>query len=294
MELMQSKIPYLPPDWTVARGAKYIARLAAFIFMPGLHQIACKRWIFGCLLMALYFISHFLGTYQPANLADMNQISYDTFKTCWKIAQVITWLLLILDLKNLEKYKLTFVSLLPLSGFAVMFCSSFYSYPTMLVYVEQSNELCPQFCKYDIIQFDYAYLDEPDILIGDYVIVHVRQGRHIARTLTNSPEVACAKGGVASQYLRDGNKYCTFLSLNQYRYNYLMLGHGYPADEVNVIGDREIFMVNRLGIKGIRPFKVGNTHEYFFISNGITDIVGQTLLTIYTWTGVNLFGPTNQ
>jgi len=34
MELAQTKIPYLPPEWTVARVAKYAAKLGVFILVP--------------------------------------------------------------------------------------------------------------------------------------------------------------------------------------------------------------------------------------------------------------------
>ncbi len=56
MELAQTKIPYLPPDWTVARGFKYTAKLGVFILVPGLHQIACKRRILGgCFSLSMRF-----------------------------------------------------------------------------------------------------------------------------------------------------------------------------------------------------------------------------------------------
>ena len=41
---------------------------------------------------------------------------------------------------------------------------------------------------------------------------------------------------------------------------------------------------------GIRPKKIGNTREYFFLSDNFTEFVGRVLLITYEWTGLNLFG----
>ena len=66
MELAQTRIPYLPPDWTVARVAKYAAKLGVFILVPGLHQIACKRRILGGCLWFFILQRNLLGRTSPS------------------------------------------------------------------------------------------------------------------------------------------------------------------------------------------------------------------------------------
>ena len=76
MDIARTRIPYLPPDWTVGRGAKYAAKLAAFIVVPGLHQITCNRRILGSLLFGIYFVAELVVTNRPNILSDISQIVF--------------------------------------------------------------------------------------------------------------------------------------------------------------------------------------------------------------------------
>ena len=120
MELAQAKIPYLPPEWTLARAAKYAAKLGVFILVPGLHQIACKRWILGSLLLILYVVSEFVGLNSPFEIMYVDLTPYSLFDNLSEVAQNISWLLLAFDLKNLERRYLTPGHLLPAACVAVL------------------------------------------------------------------------------------------------------------------------------------------------------------------------------
>jgi len=49
-------------------------------------------------------------------------------------------------------------------------------------------------------------------------------------------------------------------------------------------------MLGITNIRGVELKIIGNTHEYFILSDGMTDFVGQALLFIYKVTGINPFG----
>ena len=41
-----------------------------------------------------------------------------------------------------------------------------------------------------------------------------------------------------------------------------------------------------------KPKKIGNIHDYFVLTNNITERIGTSLLLLYIWTGRNPFGLT--
>jgi len=116
METGHAKIPYLPPDWTVARGARYAAKLGVFMLVPGLHQIACRRWILGGLLMALYFAANFTLKNIPWDYADAGTSKFILAGHFSDISLYISWILLAVDFRNIEGRKLK------INVFLVMSC----------------------------------------------------------------------------------------------------------------------------------------------------------------------------
>ncbi len=304
MELAQTKIPYLPPDWTVARGFKYAAKLGVFILVPGLHQIACKRRILGGLLMVLYFAAEFVFANEPFNFSDrgfsIRSLSGNLFdegfsfrsmsRNSSEVFQYFSWLLLSLDTRNLENRKLK------LNFFLILICAAgVYFVPdhnagTLNIHIETRNYACPQFCPHDIVQYEPYDRRVDRIQAGDYVMVGiVYEFNYMAKVLVpGPPEEACADDGRTTLQLPIGNHYCRAYAPGKYTYQFLVLGG--PQPEFTGSDGVKISILTDLHVSGIRPKKIGNTREYFFLSDNITEFVGRVLLITYEWTGLNLFG----
>jgi hypothetical protein len=196
METLNSKLPFMAPDWTLGRGIKYAAKLAMFIIVPGLHQMACKRWLFGGLLMGLYFAAIFTFTNLPYDFFADHYPTHHTAELLFKIAQYLSWILLLLDLKKLEDRKLKPGLFLVLSWilllldlkkledrklkpglFLVLSCAAgLYFTPhqkekNLMVIVEVKNDLCPEICLHDIIEFNFIDFKTNKFSVGDLVLM---------------------------------------------------------------------------------------------------------------------------
>ena len=82
MNIMHAKLPFAPQDWSVLRSGKYLAKLALFIIVPGLHQIACKRWLLRG--AAVHSIRHFRlydrkSTFRFDNMENSSRLNSQLF-----------------------------------------------------------------------------------------------------------------------------------------------------------------------------------------------------------------------
>ena len=210
MELAQAKIPYLPPEWTLARAAKYAAKLGVFILVPGLHQIACKRWILGSLLLILYVVSEFVGLNSPFEIMYVDRTPYSLFDNLSEAAQNISWLLLAFDLKKLDRRYLTPGHLLPAACVAVLSYMPFHDNRILFIHVEQENTVCPAFCKYDIVEWDFLDFDVEKVSIGDYVVLGGFRGPFYTTKILEGPaKDVCASGRIKAWRLPGDNRFCT-------------------------------------------------------------------------------------
>jgi hypothetical protein len=289
MELMQSKIPFLPPDWTVVRGAKYVTRLTVFILFPGLHQISSGRKVFGGLLFALYFFANFYVQFHPWNDTESYTIWHLTANELINVARYVTWGMLVIDFRGIERRLLSTSHLLLITSFALlMTIADFHNHGPLNLYVEKVGNVCPTYCRYDIVEFDWALGPKQNLAIGKYFVMHDHKLRlHVAKVLANSPERDCAKNGPVFQYLPAYNKYCRHVGSGYDYMKYLVQSSWHPMDDALI--DKDISAINEVGIHGINPRKIGNLRQYYFLNDTMTDFIGNTLITIYEWTGINFF-----
>jgi hypothetical protein len=310
MELAQTKIPYLPPDWTVARGVRYAAKLGLFLLVPGLHQIACRRWILGGLIFAIFAISRFIITNSPIGGMLDFEPSFDLHYRLTDDMQFVTWLLLAADLRNLEGRRTGIVSLLLLQCFAVIYFAPFDNNRAPFFHIEQADIACPAFCKHDIVEWEVHEPDIHRISRGDYVVLEDLEAGafRITKILAGPVKEACAGDSRTSLGLPPENEYCKLVKIGAwereplvnnswqiywgeyyyYRYDFLIPGR--PKRSSSNIRSRNLSLLSRYAIIGVRPRKIGNIREYFFYSDELTDVIGHAVLTIHQWTGVNLFG----
>ena len=293
MELAQAKIPYLPPDWTLARAAKYAAKLGVFILVPGLHQIACKRRILGGLLLVLYFAAEFTLSNRPSNDSDLIFPTYALATNLSEISQYISWFMLAVDFKKIEFTKLKLNPFLVLSCAAGIYFIPYHDPGVLNVHIENNNFACPAFCRYDIVEYERYYEQHARhlqrISVGDHVIVGIDEGRrYTSKILAGPPEEACTGDGRTSLRLPVGNYFCKKDFLGNYLFKYLILGG--PNPKFTNPEGKKISMIPDFQIHGVYPNKIGNTHKYFILTDAVTDMVGNTLLTVYGWTGLNLMG----
>jgi len=291
MELAQAKIPYLPPDWTVARGVHYAAKIAVFIIVPGLHQIASKRWIFGGLLMALYFAAEFTWTNIPWDYADAGTSKFVLAGHFSDISLYISWILLAFDFRNIEGRRLKINFFLVLSCLAGLYFAPYSEARTLNIYIESDDFACPAFCKYDIVEYTLRYLPEHKFSVGDYIIIEEPLGSlYVAKLMLDSPEDACATDSRTILHLPVRNRYC-FNVEGLYMAKYLALIGPHQREKYREVNEYTLLGLHN--IRGVELKKIGNTHEYFVLSDGLTDFVGHALLFVFKITGVNLFGLSN-
>jgi len=291
MELMHSKIPFLPPDWTVARGAKYVTRLVVFVIVPGLHQIVSKRRLFGGLLLAVYFAAEFVTIKLPYDLSIDTYPIQDFAIQIALLVQLVSWILLALDFKNLENRKPR------ISLFLIAVCAlGLYSIPyhnpgNSKLLVQDNNILCPVFCLHDIIEYDHRRLDINIVSVGDYVLMdRVKPHPYISKILAMPSKDLCEDDGHL-KFIQANDKFACLPNSDRsgYFYPHLVWG-GLDAKFVGLEG-KDVSTVLDGDIHGINPRKIGNIREYNFLSDEITEMIGRFLVAIYEMTGLNLFGP---
>jgi hypothetical protein len=290
MELMQSKLPYLPPDWTVARGAKYVAKLTVFVIVPGLHQIVSKRRLFGGLLLAGYFAAEFVTINLPYDLSKETYPVQDFAILIAKLVQYVSWILLALDFKNLENRKPGInLFLIAVCAFG-LYSVPYYNPGNSRLLVQNNNNLCPEFCLHDIIEYDYRRLDADIVSAGDYVLMdRVKPHPYISKILALPSKELCEDEGHLKFIQADAKFTCLPNSdRSGYFYPHLVLG-GLEAKFVSLDG-KDVSIVLNGDIQGINPRKIGNIREYNFLSDGITETIGRLLVAIYEMTGLNMFG----
>jgi hypothetical protein len=292
MEFMNSKIPFLPANWTIARGGKYVLRFGLFVFVPGLHQMARKRWILGSLLFAGYFVSWFIILNRPFNVVDGIPFSVFPFIDLSEVVKLYSWLLLAIDVRKIDQRHLNIWFLLPVVLYVTVQFMPFHERDVLWIYIEQESYTCPAFCEHDIISFEFGGADYDKYSIGDYIIMsHNRGQNYVSRILVSQsrekepcpddyynwiepekPDFLCPQGDKAAMY--------DFMIMGGHKPHYTMLdGQTYS-------------LISRFQIHGYEPKKIGNLREYYFWSNDVTDWVGKALLEIYLWTRINFFGLT--
>ena len=313
MELLQSKIPYMTPDWTLVRGAKYSVKLAAFILVPGLHQVSVGRRVFGVLLFVFYLIVRFALRNAPIEWGDPNFFPYILFDRFVLIAEYTTWFLLALDWKNLDRRSLRPLLFFALPGAMAIFITLNQDRHVLFMHVETKNVVCPTFCKHDIIEWDHNVSKTAKISKGDYVVVEDGYKPYVTTRVLVDPVVqACAEDDRTELRLPRNNMFCHRFLVRQgkdmtghiestvsragrvyfYDYEYLVAGRvGHTAFfPWNHAHPRKISMVSKYDVMGVQPKKIGNIREYFVLTDDLSDLFGRGLLAIYKWTGINLFG----
>jgi hypothetical protein len=293
MELARTKIPSLPPYWTAGRGIRYAAKLGVFILVPGLHQIACRRWILGGLLMALYFAAEFTLSNMPIDFTRdyfaTNRLARNTGDVC----QYFAWVLLAVDLKNLHQRKSRLNSFLILSCLIGIYFLPNHSPKWLFIHVVAENYACPAFCKNDIVEYVHFERGKHNIAKGDHVIVQTFLERtYLAKVYVESHDKACAEDIRFPLYLpRDDMLYLPishgFCQKISDRYPDDFIVSGGPNPTIKTLRQDKFSPIADYNLHGFRPKKIGTTHEHFILSDGITDIAGNVLLTIFKWTNLD-------
>jgi hypothetical protein len=300
MELAKTKIPYLPPDWTVARGARYVAKLGVFILIPGLHQIACKRWILGALLMVIYLAAEFNLSNIPFNFSNGG---LPTRELAWNISDLslyFCWVLLALDARKIELRKLNSKPLLIISCAAGIYFVPDHNPGTLNIQIVEHDFACPTWCMYDIVEYQMYDDRVHKLSAGDHVVLgNYFDYLYVAELLIpGSPEEACSEEGIATRLFPAGNIFCQKILGNDYLYKVVALGAhapehttiGDPPPELTTVDGRKVTIYTDSQVFGVELKKVGNTRQYFVFTDSITDFIGRVLLSIYEMTDVNLFG----
>jgi hypothetical protein len=288
MNILHSKIPFLPDTWTWARGAKYAAKLGVFVLVPGLHQVILKRWLFGTLLMTLYFGSEVILANLPLHITSPNFPAHGLAENLSVAARIISWLLLILDLGKLETRNLKPGPLLVSTCIAGLYFIPPHFPGNLTLSVETKNDLCPVFCQYDVVEYDLSFPGKAKLKNGDYVVVYVfKPDLLLTQILAVPSKEICPEFMRMKRYLSYDHFFCDPDGDGGFSDPWLV--YGGPEPKMKSLDGRDVSLVYRHNINGVRPRKIGNIRDYFILTEGISDFVGHALLTIYKLTDINLF-----
>jgi len=189
MDLARSKIPFVSPNWTLARIVRYAAKLVVFILVPGLHQIASNRRLLGGLLLVSFFTAEIVFGFLPYRLYHDDLHPTHMAGLLSKVFQYFCWFLLALDLKGLEAR-----SLRPGLPLALMCAAGVYFVPyhyadTQSVHVEKTSDLCPKFCRYDIIEYEVRTETFRSFSPGEAVVADVMTGHPYTVIVLATPDI---------------------------------------------------------------------------------------------------------
>ncbi len=290
MEFARAKLPFLPPDWTVARTAKYAVKLGVFILVPGLHQFARDRRLLGSLLFVIYFSAEFFVANRPLIVFYGHLDLPDPISRSANIALFFAWALLLLDLKKLEGRRLRPPFVLPISCVIALQFMPFHDRYPSYVLVEQNGLTCPAFCKNDIVEYEIRYDRQSELSVGDHIVVHSIGGQGFVTRILVGPH---PKDGAICEDLfgnwskPSGPDFACRQGDRKPQFDYLILGAHGPLGKMK--DGKEYSLIPNDLVFFFKPKKIGNTHEYFVLTDDITERIGTTLLILYKWTGINLF-----
>ena len=329
MESPDQKPPPSLANWTEARIIEYVAKLVLFTLIPGLHQIAYRHRIFGGLMLALFLGSQFTILRNVSITLAEDKLMLDLLNGLSILLLVFSGLLLAIDVKHLRDRSLAPGLLTALVFWAALHAIPPPAEPGTLVMKQSVHDLCPAYCEGDFVEYKLRIRGEEEFSVGDYVVLKVRKKPvWLSRILAVPPKkIACdmADQDPAAkkpekdtidpesetiepehwshvpqfEYDRDGyaykppqdipvwNKegyYCDF-GVRVYPYQYLgsggvKFGYKMPSGPwLSLVLDQEI--------KGLGLRKIGSGHKSF--SPRLNDRLDQIFVTIYRWTGLNLF-----
>jgi hypothetical protein len=292
MELAKTKIPYLPPDWTVARGARYVAKFGVFILVPGLHQIACNRWILGGLIFALYGTSSFVISNSPIEHGVTSSIPIWPLVTI-DVARYFSWSLLFIDVGQQESRKLRpwYLSLVACIG--LLHTLPLHSQDILFLHVVSNKYDCDDYCANDVFSYEMFIESKDEVSIDDLILVKDFSisvedfGRHYfpARVVMTRISEPCFTDFPLDMHARLDFYFCVD-GKRDYFYDFLVVGG--PKTEYVTPGGQSVTPLPSGEIEGFNLKKIGNTHKYFILTEEITEFTGNALLAIYKWTGINL------
>ena len=285
----------MSPDWTLGRGIKYVTKLAVFIIVPGLHQMACKRWVLGILLFTLYVVSKFIFSNSPFEYGTtygMNVWAYKTANIVWWASVV----LLVFGLRRLEFPRFKIAYFAPVALVTLLMFLPLHDRNVLYMHVVKDNAICGKFCKNDILLFDYRDKEAAALSPGDYVMVEpvlkpsltsVSEAMFPARVMMVRTNESCLTSIPLDIHTKLDFYHCVDGKRN-YRYDFMLLGG--PDSQYKTRNNHNVTPQKSSEVVGVNLKKIGNTHEYMILSDPITDVFGNTLLAIYKWTNINLFG----
>ena len=289
MEILNSKMSLLPPDWTIARTGKYATRLVLFIIVPGLHQIAVGRRTLGALLMALYFVAEYVDSYMPYDLSTYPNLPQEIAVNISFCSLFVTWFLLVFDLRTVEQVNLRSGVFLVLVSLAGLFFIPSRDAGNLDLFIQNNDLLCPQFCQYDVIEYDPRDFKNDKISTSDYVLVdRARPSTYITKIVYQPSKDICEGDRKLSLFVPAYRFFCIKGEEGDYYYPDVVLGG--PDPRLKTIDGQHVSMISESDIHGVKLRKIGNLRGAYLINDNITNLTGQIMYYIYLFTGVSLFG----
>ena len=293
MDIARTKIPFLPPEWTVGRGLKCAAKLGAFILVPGLHQAACNRRILGGLLFVIYLVSEITLSHWPWNYSSPPFTAFELAKNLGWVSLYFSWLLLAMEVRRVEGRKLKLNAITVLSVVVGLYFVPQHDAGDLNIFVERNNYVCPAFCEGDIVEYELFDGRVHNISPGDHVIREIyAKDQYVAKIMAGPPALSCAGEAPMLVRLPPDHFYCEKDELANSVLKYII--HGGPEQIFVSLDGIRFTLTNDGQIWGYKPKKVGNIKDFYLFSDGITNAIGQALLFIYQLMGINLFEKLNK
>jgi hypothetical protein len=288
MNILNKQMPFAPADWTWGQSIRHLVKLGLFITVPGLHQFASNRKLLGTFLFGLFAVSSFIFTNHPTTHTSVSLLHYQLYFGAMQFAFIASWILIAVDQKNLQRRPLKPGFIFPVALMYFLHVLPLNLTGTMAIFVQPNDFACPEICQGDIIEYQPVGMQKPSLIQGEEVVIYkFNTPPYVSRFLAGPAREACANDKRTPLNLPVDNAYCDY-SGGDYMYEYLVFGG--QGSQLEHPGDMEISMISGQHLEGIKPRVIGSTRKYFVLNDGITDFVGNALLTLFTWSSIDLLG----
>jgi len=247
----------------ILRTISYVAKLAIFLVVPGLHLSTIKN-IVGMIMLSVGIAIGVIDFIFPFAQNKLNWIiiSYSSYLLITLLIASILFTLI--DIRQIHLRSASKPSIFLASIFVaiMMLLQSPLYMPRYIVAVEISLQMCPTICAGDVNLFEAIGNDDPKLLElapGDIVVFKFQGVDKSARILATSGQQVCFPSGKKVTLFAKSDKHCeTLVNLNDGEIFVVGDNPQFPDFEPNFFSG--VIAVN--SINGVRPVIVGNWLQF--------------------------------
>jgi len=274
-----------------ARIATYIAKLALFLAVPGLHMLASRYRIAGTAIFLIYGLS---VTAAGKVMIDPTRIYFVSSWITFNLVELMPFLyvpFLIIDRKNIGNIVVSRKILLLAASFFVLINLPIQLSSKYYLHFEYEDFVCPTVCDGDVVVYDYYWDNIPSdrkISVGDLVVANEAGDEYVTKIVATSGQAVCTQGGTISERPSSVLKKCQNLVTVKDEH-YLVIGGNTPM--LQQVDNTIVSLIHTNRLLGVNPVVVGKSSEILSARSSFMRFSVLSLATLYETTNINLVEP---